>query len=287
MLEQVRCKLLFGPYRMPKCRVGKMIACRIRGPVRIEGITAAPMQWPFTFRSRVCRLPSVIVCGDLVRALRRESVAAIAYWWGVSTCTVWRWRAEIGVEQFTEGTRDLYRRWMPDKLDEEAIRKQRESNRSPEANAKRAAALRGRPMPDHVRQALLKANKGRKVSAETRRRRSEAWRPIPKETDWKPEEDALLGTIPDIDVSRQTGRTLAAVRLRRKRRGIANYKKRKPMCKSPRWTKKRDALLGTMMDHLLAEKLDCTARVIRNRRRKLGVTSFRRRGRNAGSPKNE
>jgi hypothetical protein len=84
-------------------------------------------------------------------------------------------------------------------------------------------------MADHVKQALLKANKGRKVSAETRRRRCEAGGRIPKETDWKPEEDVLLGTIPDVDVSRRTRHTLAAVHLRRKRRGIANYKKRKPM----------------------------------------------------------
>jgi hypothetical protein len=271
MLEEVRCKLLFGPYRMPKCRVGKMIACRVRGPVRVEGITAAPMQWPFTFRSRVCRLPSVIVCGDLVRALRRESVAAIAYWWGVSTCTVWRWRAEIGVEQFTEGTRDLYRRWMPDKLDEEAIRKQRDSNRSPEANAKRGAALRGRPRPEHVKQALLKANKGRKVSAKTRRRMSEAWRPRPKETDWKPEEDVLLGTMRDSEIARRTGRSLHAIRARRQRLGIANFKQRKPKCKVPHWTRKLDRQLGTMQDHLLAEKLGCTPTVIRNRRRKLNV----------------
>lgn len=278
MLQQVRVKLLFGPYQMPKCKIGRALPCRIRGRACVQGITAAPMQWPYTFRSRVNRRPSVIVCGDLVRALRSESAAAIAYWWGVSLCTVWRWRSELGVERFTEGTRDLYRRWMPEKIDEEAIRRQRATLHAPEINAKRGAALRGRPRPAHVKRALLKANKGRKASAETRRRMSEAWYPRgPREGDWTPDEDALLGTVRDSEVAARTRRTMVAVVLRRRRLGIANFKKRKPGCKVPHWTAALDRQLGTLPDSVLARQLGCTPAVIRNRRRKLKVPRYRRR----------
>jgi hypothetical protein len=40
------------------------------------------------------------------------------------------------------------------------------------------------------------------------------------ETGWKPEELALLGTMPDEELARRTGRTANAVRLARNRRGI-------------------------------------------------------------------
>jgi hypothetical protein len=58
---------------------------------------------------------------------------------------------------------------------------------------------------------------GRKPSAETRRRMSEAHRrrgtrPTTNPPDWTPEEEALLGEIPDAEVCRRTGRTLTAVR---------------------------------------------------------------------------
>jgi hypothetical protein len=276
MLQQERTKLLFGPYRVPKCRVGGSLVCRMRGKVRVTGIMDAPMQWPYTPRSRKCPRPSVIVCGDLVRALRRESATAIAYWWGVSICTVWRWRISLGVEQFTEGTRDLCRRWLPEKLDEEALQNQKKALRSPECMAKRAASLRGKPMPAKVKRALLKANRGRKHSAEACRNMSEAQkRRPPHENAWVPDEIALLGTMRDSEIAKRTGRTIPAVRSRRRLLGIANFFKRKPRSQAPRWTPNMDKLMGTMPDPVLAQKLKTSHAIIVNRRRKLKVPPFR------------
>ena len=275
MLQQVRTKLLFGPYRVPKCKVGGRLLCRMRGEVQVAGITDTPMQWPYAWRNRLNHRPSVIVCGDLVRALRRESATAIAHWWGVSVCTVWRWRKEVGVEQFTEGTRDLYRRWLPEKIDEEGIRNLKKTLKSPEVIAKRVKSLRGRPMPARVKRALYKANKGRKHTVEARRNMSEAQkRREPTGNRWKPDEDALLGTMRDSETAKRTGRSVESVRSRRDHLGISNFFKRRLPSKPPHWTPKKEKLLGKISDSEAAKKLKTTVSIIRTRRRVLKVKCF-------------
>jgi hypothetical protein len=222
------------------------------------------------------RRPSIVVCGDLVRAIKRESAIAVAHWWGVSISTVWRWRIALGVKPFTEGTRALYGRWLPEKLDEEALQHQKEALRSPECLAKRAARLTGRPMPAKVKKALFRANKGRKHTEASRRNMSDAQkrRPPQEGVSWAAEETTLLGTKSDREVAKQTGRTPSSVYSRRRKLGIPNIFKRRPPSQAPPWTAKRDKLLGTMPDMQLAAKLRCTATVIFNRRRKLGVPPF-------------
>jgi hypothetical protein len=278
--HQDRVKLLFGPYQMPKCTVGRPLRCLIRGKVRVAGITDTPIPWPYAHRHRKDKRPSIIVCGDLVRALRRESETAIAHAWGVSIVTVWRWRKALGVEQFTEGTRDLYRRWLPEKLDEDALSNLADSLKSPERNEKIAASQRGRPMPEHVKRKPLNANKGHKLSAEHRRKLSEAHkgrgsRPVTAGPPWQPDEIALLGTMPDREVAAQIGRSTEAVRCHRYVLGIACFSKRKPPCRAPRWTEAKDRLLGTMPDPVLARKWHCSAMCVFNRRRKLGIPAHR------------
>src|SRR6185295_16487749 len=107
MLERDRVKLLFGPYRMPRCRVGGFLKCSVRGRVRVYGIHEGPIQWPYTVRRIGGGRPMLIVCGDLARAVRRESEIAVAHWWGVSQTTVWKWRKELGVEATNKGTSAL------------------------------------------------------------------------------------------------------------------------------------------------------------------------------------
>src|SRR6059036_319691 len=52
---------------------------------------------------------SPILCGDLIRAVRREAKATVAYHWGVSVITVYKWRKALGVADWTDGSRDLVR----------------------------------------------------------------------------------------------------------------------------------------------------------------------------------
>jgi hypothetical protein len=97
-----RYRFLGGPYSAPACRVGRKLYCRWRRRwVKVDGLTDAPVMWPFTQR---CGPRSLILCGDLVRAVRDESVAAVAAHWGVARETVWRWRQALGVPEYTRGT---------------------------------------------------------------------------------------------------------------------------------------------------------------------------------------
>ena len=50
MHDRDRFKLIGVPCRMPRCKVGRLLRCSIRGKVRVRGIHEAPIGWPYTFR---------------------------------------------------------------------------------------------------------------------------------------------------------------------------------------------------------------------------------------------
>ena len=234
MLEQERVKLLFGPYRTPKCKVGRRLRCVMRGKVTVAGLSDAPIQWPYVPQPGGNGYRSLILCGDLVRAVRRESEVAVAHWWGVSRHTVLKWRKALSVEKNTDGTRDLASRWAPERLlNEETTRKRMESLKSPERAAKIGAAKRGIPLPDHVKEAIARAKTGSKATQQTRLKVSEAHKrrgtTPPGIPLWTREEHALLGTMPDKDVAERTGRPLGAVQARRYAFGVPNVIKRNPI----------------------------------------------------------
>lgn len=106
--------LIAGPYRAPRCRVGRTLACLVRGAVIVAGIADAPIPWPYSTGPGQKRLP--VLRGDLVRAVRTESVAAVAHHWGVSRWTVRRWRHRLGVPRYNPGTRAAWARIAPAKL---------------------------------------------------------------------------------------------------------------------------------------------------------------------------
>ena len=81
---------LHGTYRTPRFRIGAQVQCAVRGELTIKDVTDAPIPWP---RGNSRRGPrSLVVYGDLARAVRRESAAAIGYWFGVDITTVSKWR---------------------------------------------------------------------------------------------------------------------------------------------------------------------------------------------------
>ena len=77
----IRYKLHFGRYKSPRFKLGATVEDEIRGKVRIVGISDARIPWPLALN---WRQRSVVVYGALARAMRLESVQAIAYWWGIS-----------------------------------------------------------------------------------------------------------------------------------------------------------------------------------------------------------
>ena len=101
-----RAALVSGPYKAPRCKVGRDLACAIRGEVVVRGLSDGPLPWPFaTVRGQ----RSLVVCGGLRDALGIESSAAIQRLWGVSEATVLRWRKALEIAGRTEGLSRLRR----------------------------------------------------------------------------------------------------------------------------------------------------------------------------------
>jgi hypothetical protein len=213
-----RYRLLYGPYRMPRCRVGRKLFCAVRGWVTVRKVSDGLIPWPQTL---VGRSKALILCGDLVKAVRHESNQAVAYHWGVTPQTVTVWRKALDVGPTNEGTHRLRSDYTREPWAEAARAKGQAKNADPARRAKLAAAKRGKPRPAHVVEAIVRANQARKVSAETRRKMSEAHRrrgtrPPKAGPAWTSEEDELVRTLPPAEVAQRTGRSLGAVYDRRR-----------------------------------------------------------------------
>jgi hypothetical protein len=166
---------LLGTYRTPRVRHGRRLTCEARGPVVVIGLTDAPLPWP------VCRgigrssgRTSLVVTGGLAEAVRRESAQAVAHWWGVSVVTVSKWRRLLGVPQNNPGTLRLRRQYAREPGVVNGLLKAQGKAQDPGRCAKIAAARRGKPRPPGLMQALHAGNRGRKASAQTRQKMSEA-----------------------------------------------------------------------------------------------------------------
>jgi hypothetical protein len=227
MHDLERFKLLHGPYVAPRCQVGSRLFCEVRGQVIVCGISAGRIPWPIGKRGRA---RSLVVCGDLAKALQRESNIAICYWFGITGQTVTKWRKALDVPQVNEGTRRLYVDYTPERLPEDVRRRAIANANTPEANAKKSASMRGKPKPPHVLEALLRANIGKKHTPEQRARRAEALRLRgglpPGGRVWEPEEVAMLGLVPDEEIAQRTGRSLGAVMCKRQKLRIKKANRR-------------------------------------------------------------
>lgn len=144
MRDSDRYKLINGPYRPPKVKVGDMVKCEMYGLVEVGGWTDAPIPWP---RAKKSGRPQLILTGDLVRAVKTESEIAISYHWGVGITTIWKWRKALGVGRVTPGTKVLYQKLKPEKLPEDIAELGRELTKTPEALEKMATTKRGKKLP--------------------------------------------------------------------------------------------------------------------------------------------
>jgi hypothetical protein len=140
-------KLIGGPYRCPRVKKDQIIACLAHGEVVCAGIRegmlstddGAPLAWPVREFS-ASNQHALILCADLIRAVKTESAQAVAHYWGVSRWTVSRWRRVLGAGRMTRGTRAV---WA-------ALADQRLSPAARVAGGKAAAAkLRSTRRPKH------------------------------------------------------------------------------------------------------------------------------------------
>jgi hypothetical protein len=103
----------------------------------------ASIQWP---RAKKRGPQSLIICGDLVKAIAVEPEAAVAHHWGVGRSTVARWRGELGVGRNTVGSMKLFNHY---------IAKGREKAKMPEARAKMSVSQKLRVPDPQFREAAL------------------------------------------------------------------------------------------------------------------------------------
>jgi hypothetical protein len=101
----LRYQLLRGPNEPPRTRRGGHLFCERRGTVKVGGYSDGPIPWPVKWGSR-----SLILCGDLIDAVKQESEVAVGHHWGVCIKVVQRWRRALGVEIYNPGTRVLQHR---------------------------------------------------------------------------------------------------------------------------------------------------------------------------------
>src|SRR2546427_4302036 len=77
----------------------------MRGYLKVGGYSDGPIPWPIRYRTN-----SIILCGDLVLAVKQEAAEAVSFHWGVCLSVVQRWRKALEVPEHNPGTRQLLRR---------------------------------------------------------------------------------------------------------------------------------------------------------------------------------
>jgi hypothetical protein len=265
--------LLHGPYKAPRCRVGGVLTCELRDrDVVVGGMSDGLIPWP-TVKMKGRR--SLILCGDLVRAVRCESRLAVAHHWGVSVFVVTKWRRTLGVERLNEGSLRIARI---------AVAGARVASKKPKALAKLRASKRGKPAHPNTRAALLRTAQAPRVEKWRRalsRRRKKQFREgtlkgLPNLRFFTPEEIALLGTDTDRAVASALGRDVQTISWKRRKLRIpAVGRKRAPGVPHLRpFTPREIAFLGTDTDRAIAKRLRRNAGTVEQKRRALGIPSF-------------
>jgi hypothetical protein len=193
------------------------LACERRGEeVRVGGLTDAPIQWPYVRRKGP---HSLILCGDLVRAVKTESVSAVVHHWGVSPSTVHQWRKALDVTKWTIGTTRLI---------VHRILQNRKLSETPAARAKMSRTRKGRPPAPQFRaagRAAAMRPKSERWKQQTAQRMRQQWASGQRHghargRPWTDRELKLLGTRPDHVVARRVGRSVGAAQRKRWLLGI-------------------------------------------------------------------
>jgi hypothetical protein len=198
--QEEKFRLVDGPYAPPLLAIGGWLKCELRGELQVGGYTNALIPWPVA----VGHTKQRIVCGDLVRALKTESLAAVCFHFGISHSVVSEYRNRLGIERLTPGSMRLFRRTI-------------DLARTPEARAKisRHHEGRGDKMTPEAREKLREIQSRPKsepwkqrMAERLRRRFAFSGRPVR----WTEEELRMLGTRPDREVAKLLNRSLSSVK---------------------------------------------------------------------------
>jgi hypothetical protein len=206
----------------------------MRGAVAVTSWKDARIPWPRCKRQGRSH-PSLLLDDELARAVRTESAAAVRFWWGVAPGVVQQWRRFLDVTGTNNpGTHRLQRANAHAGGDAAKAKEWTEAERQ----GKREIAER-LDLGRHLRHGYHGPR-------------------------WTKAERALLGKLPDAQVARRTGRTAAAVRVKRVELVLPNPE-------TLAWTAEEIALLGTTADAEIAERTGRTRSAVSSQRWQLGV----------------
>jgi hypothetical protein len=179
---------LIGTYPTPAVRLGRGVWCEYRGKwCRVTSFTEGLIPWPRCQPEKQRGGSGLWVNEELVRAIRTESAAALAHWFGMALTVAVRWREWAGVtgRTTTPGTR-----------------------RSVKAAADAGADVtRGVGLSDEQCDQRSATSRRLKLIEHAQAKR---W-----PEGWTADMDALLGTATDQSVAKKVGTSRAAVRARR------------------------------------------------------------------------
>lgn len=99
--------IIAGPYSPPSADaypVGATVQCERWGPVEVAG-HHGPMRWPWCRPHGRGDRRSLILAGELARAIRVEAAETVALLWGIGLKQVTRLRRAVEVGYSTDGTR--------------------------------------------------------------------------------------------------------------------------------------------------------------------------------------
>lgn len=165
---------LIGTYKPLRVKIGTVLSCEFRDcDVVVTGYSDGKITWPIGSAKGI-RAKTLVICGDLAEAIRKESNQAVCYWWGVTPQTVTKWRKALDVGTYTEGTNRLQTLIGHEPFMEKARKIAYRTLGDPERSKKVSEALKGRPKPPHIMEALRHTRIGYKHSPESRARMSRA-----------------------------------------------------------------------------------------------------------------
>jgi hypothetical protein len=254
-IEPEKVKLFYGPYTPPRTRRGRFLFCELRGTVKVGEYSDGPIPWPMKWGTW-----SIILCGDLVPAVKQESELAVAHHWGVSVGTVTKWRNALEVPPMTPGTRRLKSFLTSETMTPSfrayigKLKTGKPRNLTPEGEARLMAAIH-KPKSQRWRQRMAKhfaARRGKLVD--------------PNDRPWTPEEEKVLGTKPDRQVAALLKRSIGAVISRRRLKGVAYIN---PYLRP--WTASELRMLGKLPDPEVVRRTGHTIKGVQGKRQELGM----------------
>ena len=254
-VDPEKAKLLFGPYTPPRTRRGAFLFCELRGTVKVGNYSDGLIPWPMKWRTR-----SLILCGDLLRAVEQESAMAVGYHWGVCSTIVSRWRGALDVDPITVGTHRL-----KSYVTTEAMTPTLRVHLSRVKTGKpRKLSRRGKA---RLLAALHRPKPAKWFTSMARHFEARRGKPVdPDDRAWTPKEEKLLGTKPDREVARMLKRSVGAVIARRKLKGVPYVN---PVLRP--WTKAEIVLLGKLSDDEIARRRGRSLKSVQAKRQELGL----------------